>query len=694
MSGIFFTNLALLGGLAALSIPILIHLLLKRKKQRLRFSTLQFFLKQDEQSSRRRKFRNWLLLAMRILLLTLIVLAFARPYLPNQFTNLVTQKRHQIVFLLDRSASMQANDADGVRWMRAKHSIEKILSELKQEDRVALVGCSTQTDVLSPLAPPAEVARVLNNLTPDFGTSDLGESLQQATRILSAKNSIASSTIYVVSDLQRNGCRKLTAPVPQSVEIKFLNVGDPFTPNTSVAEIQLETAGSSRSHAVIANFSDGNTKVKATLLVDGKEIFSRDADLKPDASTQIELPVPPLAPGWHETEFRIQSNDALALDNTRYDAIYISQPARVLVVEPRETKRVFEEESFFITSALEPAKGVQASLPRFTIEKIAAGELTKKLSTQKSESRYDFVVLPGLREIPSGASKALSEFVQAGGGLLFFLGDSVSANRYNSEFRELLPAQLGRIEGSLLNWHLDNYEKSSAIFAAFQRPNSGNLNLPEFTHRFTLTADQNARVLAQFDDGVALVIQSADGRIILVNTSADTRWNDWPKHKTFVPWLHSVGNYLAGNQKVDQIKMSLQLTPSDDADIDLGVGAKQNLFRVQRSGGKEVSVTSDEQGHLRNVNLGIPGVYSIRNQSGQELQRFAVNLPTEESDLTAMTTNQFQQQIVRSSDAAQPVLAAGLFGQETNQKEFWRVLLIAGLVLLVLELVLANRTFA
>src|SRR6187200_1506358 len=116
----FFTNLALLGGFAALSIPILIHLLLKRKKQRLRFSTLQFFLKQDEQSTRRRKFRNWLLLAVRILLLTLIVLAFARPYLPNPLAGAAAAEKRQIVFVLDRSAGMQANDAGGERWNRAK----------------------------------------------------------------------------------------------------------------------------------------------------------------------------------------------------------------------------------------------------------------------------------------------------------------------------------------------------------------------------------------------------------------------------------------------------------------------------------------------------------------------------------------------------------------------------------------------
>src|SRR6266487_925398 len=72
MSRLSFSNWALLAGLAALIIPILIHLLLRRKKQRLRFSTLQFFLKLDEKASQRRKLRNLALLAVRLLLVALV----------------------------------------------------------------------------------------------------------------------------------------------------------------------------------------------------------------------------------------------------------------------------------------------------------------------------------------------------------------------------------------------------------------------------------------------------------------------------------------------------------------------------------------------------------------------------------------------------------------------------------------------
>src|SRR6266568_5093275 len=128
MPGIFFTNALMLAGMAALAIPVLIHLLLKRKLRRLRFSTNQFFQKHDEQSSRRRKLRNWLLLAIRLLLVILLVAAFARPYLRQNEGSAAGRQRQRVIFVLDSSASMLATGIDGQRWARAKARIQKILS--------------------------------------------------------------------------------------------------------------------------------------------------------------------------------------------------------------------------------------------------------------------------------------------------------------------------------------------------------------------------------------------------------------------------------------------------------------------------------------------------------------------------------------------------------------------------------------
>src|SRR4030095_11916411 len=125
---------------------------------------------------------------------------------------------------------------------------------------------------------------------------------------------------------------------------------------------------------------------------------------------------------------------------------------------------------------------------------------------------------------------------------------------------------------------------------------NGNLALHEFTQRFSLKAKPEAQVTAQFDDSVPLVVERkfGEGRIILVNTSADTRWTDWQKHKSFVPWLHSTAFYLSGRNPSEQ----RETTPifNSGSEVDLAISLKQQAIKLQRSGGEEVTIQSDEEG--------------------------------------------------------------------------------------------------
>lgn len=702
MPNIFFTNAFMLAGLAALSIPVLIHLLLKRKKKRLRFSTILFFLKQDEQASQRRKLRNWLLLALRLLVFTLLVLAFARPYLPKNAAGGGAEKKRQAIFLLDRSASMQATGTDGQRWAQTKERVQKAISELKPDDRAALIGCATHAEVVSGFAPAATVAKLAAGLTPTFGVSDLAEGLRQATNLVAHSDPTAAFTIYVVSDFQRGACLNLAScPIPQEVELKMIKVGDLLTPNLAIVQFQIDSQEGAKPRAIVSSFSDEeNSSATIDFNIDGKLVASHSMSLGPGASTNLEFAVPALSPGWHELKAQLQGKDALALDDVRYAALSIPEPVRVFIVESRRNKKLFEEESFFVVTALDPGKNSTNTIPTsFNLQKFAPEELARQLSPIQGQLPCDLVILPGLKQFTSGAGKALNDFVQAGGGLLLFLGDEVSANRYNTEIRELMPAQLGVVETSPdveSNWRIGDYDTNTMVFAAFRLPNSGDLRIPTFTKRFSMTAADNSSLPALFDDGDPLLaIRAAGrGRVALANTSADTSWNDWPKHKTFVPWLHGVCKYLAQRAARDQMLGTNSFVAGTDIEIELGSAAKNAQFKLQSPGGKEALLTTDAQGWLRDADLFAPGLYSLRDSIGREVRRFAVNVPAQESDLSALSLTDFQQQLARVAPPRETTLAASLYGPASNQKELWRVLLLSVLALLFIEVFVANRTLA
>ena len=142
------------------------------------------------------------------------------------------------------------------------------------------------------------------------------------------------------------------------------------------------------------------------------------------------------------------------------------------------------------------------------------------------------------------------------------------------------------------------------------------------------------------------------------------------------------------------MRVAAHLLAGEDKDILLGSAAKQQTFRERRLGEKERTIIADQDGRLQNVDFSKPGIYSIADQAGQEVQRLAVNVPVEESDLTALTVMDFQRQLTRSPAENHSTLAAGLFGAGDHRKDLARLLLMAALVLLFVESLLANRTYA
>lgn len=692
----------MLAGLAALSIPVLIHLLLRRKKKRARFSTLQFFVRNDEQSSQRRKLRNWLLLALRLAICALLVLAFARPYLPNRGTALPGDNAQFVAFVLDQSLSMQATDRAGTKWDRAKVIVAEALSALKPADRAALITCSSQAEILAEWAPPTLIQRRLEPLHATFETGNIGPGLQKAAQLFTYVDRGAKKTVYIISDLQRSACQGLAEfPLPGETEVKIVSVSDLMSPNMALADLQLDGNSRSTPRAAIVSYSDEDmSQTKLDLQIDGHEISSATIGLPAGGATNLDLALPYLKPGWHEVVVRLQNSDALPSDNTRYQTCYQPEPARVWVIETRPSARAFEESSFFVTTALDPTRDATNRLQSgWECEKILLSELPGKLGSTSPTLPCDWIVLPGLAQVPNGLGNLLGNFVRRGGGVLFFVGEGVSANRYNAEFRDLLPVTLGTVEtrpDGESYWRLRTYETNHAMFAAFQLPNSGSPALTRFTQRFHVETSVPQRILARYDDGLPAIAaqQVGTGHAVWVNTSVDASWSDWPKRKSFVPWLHGVGQYLLPPARRNAEETQLSAITGGTEDIQLGLESAKLAVRLIDPDGKESALTADSDGVLRDVRFARPGFYRLQTALGKEIRRISVNVPVAESDLSALSSPDAKQLIARQPETRQASLAAGLLGTSGNQREFWRVLLLAVLGLLFIEMFVANRTLA
>src|SRR5262245_14826847 len=219
MQGLSLIHAGYLAAGLAVAVPIIIHLLFRQKTRTLPIGSVRFLHQVVREHRRRRRVRQWLLLALRMLAVLLLALLFARPYRDESFLRGLNQ---EVVVLIDRSASMQARDAGG------KTAFDRALAdareELKRFDENAIVHV-TLCDAAGVKELPLEK---LQDSTPGEAATDFNLALGWAGDMLAASKR-SERRIILISDLQKSGLNRGKAvPLPDGVELTVHDVGEPL----------------------------------------------------------------------------------------------------------------------------------------------------------------------------------------------------------------------------------------------------------------------------------------------------------------------------------------------------------------------------------------------------------------------------------------------------------------------------------
>ena len=190
-----------LAGLAALAIPVLIHLIQRERKNVVQFPSLMFVRRIPYSSIRRRRIHNWALLALRLAALALIVAAFSRPFLRNTSLSAAAGGARDVVILLDRSYSMGHGD----QWDRARRAASDVVSGLADGDRATLVTFATSAEVaVQGTNDRARLQSEINATRLSAGATRYSPALKLAGSLLAGSN-LPRKEVALVSDFQRSG---------------------------------------------------------------------------------------------------------------------------------------------------------------------------------------------------------------------------------------------------------------------------------------------------------------------------------------------------------------------------------------------------------------------------------------------------------------------------------------------------------
>jgi hypothetical protein len=144
-----FLNSMLLAGAAAFMIPLIIHLLNRRKISQVRWGPMHLLAEVLKQKKRRLQIEQWLLLLTRILIPILLALCLARPVV-SAMRALPGFGKTSMVIVLDDSFSMRAAGSTGAAWDRAKTALNRVMQGLPRGSDVQVVLAGGQPRTLLP----------------------------------------------------------------------------------------------------------------------------------------------------------------------------------------------------------------------------------------------------------------------------------------------------------------------------------------------------------------------------------------------------------------------------------------------------------------------------------------------------------------------------------------------------------------
>ena len=338
-----FLNPAVLFGLLAASIPVLIHLLNLRKLKRIDFSTLSFLKELQKNKIRKLKLKQWLLLALRVLIILFIVTAFARPTLKGVAIGGTTSAaKTSAVFILDNTFSMSVVDAKGSYLNQAKETVKELLGQLQEGDDAALILVSENgKGDEKPTSDLIGLMKKVDKISSSDESGMLHNSIVKAAELLSQSNNF-NKEIYVLSDFQKGRLAKnesisdLSNLLNDKIKLYTINYSGKDVFNVGISDLKVNTKifekGKPVSFSItVTNYSTRKvSNLVVSLYLDGERSSQQSVNLSPGESKNVEMDAVVKKTGYINIITEIEDDDILQ-DNKRFTNIFVPDEIPVAI---------------------------------------------------------------------------------------------------------------------------------------------------------------------------------------------------------------------------------------------------------------------------------------------------------------------------------------------------------------------------
>jgi hypothetical protein len=644
-----------LAGMAAIGLPIWLHLLRQYKQTPRPFSSVMFFEQRRQSSIRHRRLRYLALLALRCSLLFLLALAFANPYINRPSTT--AGRRKLTIIALDRSFSMRY----GKDLERAKATARQVISNLGGRDLAQVLGVDSHVEAMSQAEfDKNALAAAVDSIRPTDQASSFGE-LTRVLRVMDQTTGMQLN-VHFISDMQETsmpGYRDLQLGPHTSLTLH--RAGERNRPNWAVESLAAPThvydGNETRLTATVAGWQTGQSSRTVTLYLDNKQLASKEVQVPANGRAQADFLSFHVPYGLHRGEIRIQPDDQLADDDSFPFAVERSDPQKVLFLYTGGRS----QQAFYYKAALESAPNTGLLVRPEALERAADLDLSK----------FAYVVVNDPGEMDPGLAQKLCGFLSRGGAVFIAVGrDTDRAGK--------VPLYTSRLVGEHEAGHAAAFPPEEPLLRGSEQ--MGNV---QFFENGTLAVKPGSRVVAKLADGSPLLLEArmGEGKLLVFDSALDATTSDFPLHASFVPFVVQTGHYLAGFEETTPSltagsAVALRKTRDQNTAADvIGPDGKHELPLADATRAMSFTLLRD-------------GFYEIQRADRRRLLA-AVHADRRESDLTVVPDETLD--LWRNTGDVKPTVQTGNLEKQTRPWSLWRYVMLLVLLAAAMESIFARR---
>lgn len=671
-----FSQPAFLWGLLAVAIPIVVHLFDFRRYRKVYFSNVERLSELQTEQRRRSNLRQWLVLAMRVLAVVFLVLAFAQPVIPSTRGQL--RSGSTVVSLyVDNSFSMANAGSDGSLLDAACEKVREVAAAYSVDDRFQLMTNDMAGKEMRWLNRD-ELLSALEELKPSPAAPMLSAVAGRQVEFL-RQQSARNRHAYLIGDFQQTTADLDALPSDSTVRFTLVPLraveADNLFVDTVVLDAPAYFVGGSVAVSVTVRNSGGRDaeKVPVKLTVDGHERAVATVDVAAGSIEKTTLNFTLDRTGWVDGCVSLEDYPVTFDDNYLF-TLCVNQSVRMLEID-----------------------GAQANE---SLRRLFSGDATVSYQTasrlQHDLTQYDFVALNEPRSLTSGEVQQLSQWVADGGSLLV-VPSADGIGSLNDLLQSLQAPRLDRWVQRMVKASGIDYDH--ALYRGVFSGRSDEMELPAVQGHYTLAQGQSVKqsVITLVDGGDLLAVTPAGaGRVYLFTTPLTARYTDFVNQALFVPTVYNMVLYskplppafyqLGSNQPV-VLQGSYGRNGRQPELVD-GQGLSL-LPDVRRVAGRWQMVLHGELDH--------DGIYTLVDKDNDTVneEHLAFNYPRRESLMAFLDRGEIAKAIdgreeyslVRSS--AKP-LTDELKARDGG-RQLWQLCIVLALAALAVETLLLKR---